>query len=449
LRILTLSNLYPPDVAGGYELACSQAVDALRERGHEVLVLTANPRFPLVERDPEHVLRRFQLVEDRDWIEDDEPDAFRAVRDAGSRFVNAQNVHALIEAIDRFGPNVVYVHNLIGLGGLGLIATLQHLGVPWVWHLGDAVPRELCCDRHAPIRAIVTMFNQSVRGQFIAVSQQLVDEIHAAGIVLADEVHVIPRFATPPTPAPEAGIAVADKVHVIPYWFIGDRPSARRPRKIDAPFRIMSCGLVNRQKGIDVLIQAAALLRQAGQDRFVVDIYGRVADPSLATMIREHDLTGHVRLLGPHPHAEILRLYGEYDLFAFPTREREPFGIVPFEALARGCVPLMSRRCGAAEWLTHGVHCLKAARTAEGFADTIRSILSGCSSGRRESRAHLGARAARRIAWPAWPNAWSGRTIAREAQSGLTDWRHSDKPAAVIAHPDLMDEPRSAHGGGR
>lgn len=355
LRILTLSNLYPPDVSGGYELACSQAVDALRERGHELLVLTANPRLPLAEPDADHVLRRFQLVEDRDWLDDADldPDASRAARDAGSRFINAHNVHVLIETLDRFEPSVVYVHNLIGLGGLGLIATLGHMGVPWVWHLGDAGPRDLCSNRHARIDALVNSFNRSVRGEFIAVSQQLVDEVRAAGI------------------------ALENKVHLVPYWFVDGPDSRGRRREPGGPFRIMSAGLVNRQKGIDILIRAAALLRRWGHDGFLVDIYGRVADPSLSSMIREHELQGHVRLHGPRPHAEILGLYGEHDLFAFPTREREPFGIVPLEALARGCVPLMTRRCGAAEWLTHGVHCLKAARTAEAFAATIQAVLNG------------------------------------------------------------------------
>ena len=32
MKILVLSNLYPPDYIGGYECGCKQAVDALRAR---------------------------------------------------------------------------------------------------------------------------------------------------------------------------------------------------------------------------------------------------------------------------------------------------------------------------------------------------------------------------------------------------------------------------------
>ena len=39
MKILVVSNLYPPDVIGGYELGCRQAVDALRARGHDVVAV--------------------------------------------------------------------------------------------------------------------------------------------------------------------------------------------------------------------------------------------------------------------------------------------------------------------------------------------------------------------------------------------------------------------------
>src|SRR4051794_6519676 len=41
MRILVISNIYPPYYLGGYELACAEVVDALRRRGHQVTVLTA------------------------------------------------------------------------------------------------------------------------------------------------------------------------------------------------------------------------------------------------------------------------------------------------------------------------------------------------------------------------------------------------------------------------
>ena len=41
MKILFLSNLYPPHVIGGYETLCMEAVEGLAKRGHEVSVLTS------------------------------------------------------------------------------------------------------------------------------------------------------------------------------------------------------------------------------------------------------------------------------------------------------------------------------------------------------------------------------------------------------------------------
>ena len=38
MRLLVLTNMYPPHHYGGYELSCQEAVEALRAAGHDVLV---------------------------------------------------------------------------------------------------------------------------------------------------------------------------------------------------------------------------------------------------------------------------------------------------------------------------------------------------------------------------------------------------------------------------
>ena len=357
LRIVALSNLYPPDVLGGYELACSQVVDALRCNGHDVQVLTGVPRLPILGPDAAHVHRRLHLVDDRYWVDLDggPDDVFAMLRDAGSRFVNAQNVHVLVSALAEFRPDVVYVNNLIGLGGLGLMATLQYLCVPWVWQLGDAVPRDLCTVRRELVPQLAAEFNRSIRGHYVAVSQLLLEEIRGAGFGLDGSVAVIPN------------------------WITGRRidEHPRRNSNADKPLRIMSCGSVSRQKGVDILICAAARLLSAGHGQFAIDVYGRIDDPTLPALARQMGLSNHVAFKGPRNHAEILSRYSEYDVFAFPTREREPFGLVPLEALASGCVPVITRRCGVAEWLVHGVHCLKAARHPQAFAEAFEAIIRG------------------------------------------------------------------------
>jgi glycogen(starch) synthase len=56
MRILVLTNLYPPAALGGYERMCRDVVERFRRRGHTVGVLTST--FGGVGRDVDHDVRR-------------------------------------------------------------------------------------------------------------------------------------------------------------------------------------------------------------------------------------------------------------------------------------------------------------------------------------------------------------------------------------------------------
>lgn len=352
MKVLALSNLYPPDFVGGYELACAHVVDGLRLRGHDARVLTAAPRNP-VTSSPSHVLRRFKLIDE--WNPNGMGNQYLSYRldEAESRLVSAYNIHVLTSTLDEFNPDVVYVCNNVGLGGLGLMTCLEFLRVPWVWQLGDCAPLLLCSTGLNTFRALADEFSRRMQGDFICVSEQLRREIESSGIRLSG------------------------RLHMLPYWITGS-PSLPRDRYYaGGRLKIMFAGQIARFKGVDVLIEAAARLREDGYDDFSIDLYGNLYDPTLLRLVREHNLVDHVIYKGILPQSELLEIYRDYDVFAFPTLEREPFGMVPIEALARGCVPLISRRCGVAEWVVHGIHCLKTERTPEAFARAFASVMRG------------------------------------------------------------------------
>ena len=367
MRVLVLSNLYPPDVLGGYELGCRQVVDALRARGHEVRVLTSAPRLP-VPPAPD-VYRALRLIDIwSHYLFARSAPVTSHLAQWESHRINAHNVHVLLEQLAEFRPDVVYLWMIAGVGGLGLLGCLHHLRVPWVWHLMDDVPLLLCTARGRVVPALAGAFNRQLRGTYLACSEQLVDEVE------------------------RGGIALRDRVEVVPNWVAGPLPPPRGEYLPDGRLRIVSAaGLIERQvdKGIDLLIEAAALLRERGYASFEVDVYGRVTDPSFPTLVRRRGLDAHVRFLGARPQAELTALYAGYDVFAFPTRPREPFGFAPLEAAAAGCVPVLSATCGIAEWLVHGVHALKAPRRPEAFARIFAAILD-----RRVDPAALGRRVA-------------------------------------------------------
>jgi glycosyltransferase involved in cell wall biosynthesis len=352
MRILTLSNLYPPDFIGGYEIVCAQVVDALRAAGHNVLVLTSAPRSPVPA--PAHVHRLFRLtnIYDFGWNAKTGP-LVKRLDEVQSSFINAFNVHILLTALAAFNPDVVYLHNIEGLGGLALVASLHHLRVPWVWQIGDEVPRALC-RRNLYERCLPTLvheYNRQIRGRYLACSRRVVAEIETDGL------------------------RISDQVDLIPNWIQGERAPARERFFDGSLLRIVTAGQIAPCKGIDLLIESASILQADGRHSFSVDIYGRVETPNYQAQIDKLRLRERVTLMGKCPHAELLQRFRGYDIFAFPTWRREPFGIAPLEAAGQGCVSVISECCGIAEWLMHGVHCLKARRTPEAFAQVIADIL--------------------------------------------------------------------------
>ena len=60
MRVLTVGNMYPPHSYGGYELVWHSAVEHLRERGHDVTVLTTDTRTGTFAPDPPHVHRELR-----------------------------------------------------------------------------------------------------------------------------------------------------------------------------------------------------------------------------------------------------------------------------------------------------------------------------------------------------------------------------------------------------
>jgi len=258
--------------------------------------------------------------------------------------------------VDEFQPDVIYAWNIVGIGGLGLMATVQHLGLPWVWHLMDDVPVQLCRPNGQVIGPLLREVDRQLDGRYLACSRQLVDEVEAGGIRLTPDVEVVPN------------------------WVVGDAPAPRtRAYRAGETLRIIVAGQIAQHKGVDILIESIAEVRLRGFEDVRVDIYGNVEDQFFPTLVRRLGLDDHVSFRGSRPQAELARLYESYDLFAFPTWHREPFAFAPLEASWRGCVPLMSQLSGNAEWAVHGVHCLKADRTPRAFADAIASVLSGAT----------------------------------------------------------------------
>ena len=350
MRILFLTNLYPPVVLGGYEVACANVARALAGRGHDVRLLTTWSHLPLRPDQPSWVDRSLDLhwfvphiaSDQRVWE-----------RELHSSFCSSYvNTLRLLQTIRGFRPDIVYVWNVAGIGGVAMLDLLNQVKVPWAIHLMDRIPSELKV--HTPV-TVLGLFNAQgselyASARIISMSQHLVDEIEMTGqIDFPQGVDLIPGWA--------------DETDALPH----------EPYLKGGKARFVTAGTVRPHKGIDLILQASSALKMSGRD-FSVDIYGDGEIQRYVDMARTLQVDDRVSFKGSRTQPDLLKLYAAYDSFLFPTWEREPFGFTPVEAAARGAIPIMTRNCGASERLVDGVHCLKIERNVEDLTEAMTKI---------------------------------------------------------------------------
>jgi len=127
VKILVVTNLYPPHHAGTFDLRCESIVNNLKLRGHTVRVLTSTHGMHLPQQGGE-VERRLLLngVYDHALVT-----GYNELKK-----IETENHVALRETIANFAPELVQVFSLFGLPK-SFIFALRHCGVPTVYDVAD------------------------------------------------------------------------------------------------------------------------------------------------------------------------------------------------------------------------------------------------------------------------------------------------------------------------
>jgi glycogen synthase len=333
MRILVVSNLYPPVVKGGYEVECAGAVSALRDRGDEVLVLTSSHGARSVDAEP-GVSRRLPLLPESAVGQLTAP----ALATVGSAIA--------ARTLERFQPDLVYIWNGVGIPH----AALQRIvtsGTPTAFRV---------CEQWFAGLFTRDLFMRYLRGN---------DTGHrATWAALARGVNLLPfnRYS----PSVEANVAIAWVSEFLRTSVAvpeGLRPVFERtilatprhpeelidlPRLESRPRRVIGfLGRLEPEKGVDVLIGAVGRLVAEGLDVEAVIAGGggdadRVRLERLAT---DHGVLDRCNFVGWLSKPEVLELLGRASVLAVPSVWDEPLTHVVTEgALAR--VPVVASRIG-------------------------------------------------------------------------------------------------------
>jgi glycosyltransferase involved in cell wall biosynthesis len=292
MRLLFVTNHFPPDHVGGYELYCAATAEALRVRGHDVFVMTGTSR-PTPGVEAMGVLRFDPTLTDVEAFED--------------------NGVRIRDAITRWSIDAALVWNTFGLGHHEVYGALR--GIPATCYL---MLHDLAY--HGP---------QTLRELRLIASSQLI------------RFHFLRRGFAPSS---------------LPLIYPGvELPPGSRQARHDERTRVLYCGRLVSYKGLHVALLALEDL-PSGFTLTVIGAPDRDSGygEQQRQWVRDHLLDERVTFRGPLPHEELPAEYLAHDVLVFPSIWEEPLGLVVLEAMAAGLPVSASRRGAPVELVTHG-----------------------------------------------------------------------------------------------
>jgi glycosyltransferase involved in cell wall biosynthesis len=370
VRILNLSNFYPPLSLGGFEQWCQEVTDGLRARGHDVAVLTSRHAARReTEGDPSWVHRRLHLEMELASLRN--AVRFFTAREREER----EDLDCLTALVDAFDPDVVLIWGMWNLHR-SVPALAERLRPGRVaYYAGDYWPtlpsqfepywrsparNLLAACAKAPLRAVAlrTLARErrpTIRFERVMFPTAFVrDELSRRGF------------------RPREGRLVPGAIDTGPYLRADASPRPADPDHL----RLLCVGRLTADKGMDTAVEALGLLvGRHGLQRVSLAIAGSGDDTCrkrLEILARQRRVDGLIRFLGSQPKSALPGIYRDADVFLFTSVWPEPFGRVLVEAMASGLAVVGASTGGAAEILSDGLNALTfEAGDAEGLASQV------------------------------------------------------------------------------
>ncbi len=368
MRILHLSNYYPPFYEGSTEIQCQQMVDALARRGHhQQRVLTSD--FTGADSNPSSrdIFRHIQMAE-RNQSQNDvfrelhlhhpSPDShtfwklYRQERD---------NVEVLERHIDRFQPQLIVVWGFQGLSG-SLLFNIDKSGIPCAYAvLNPWLTLWLKKEPWLDMWYHDSLANESVFKNLIS-GMHLHESIRKKA-PFGDPHHLSLQHSffcskSLREVTGREGLAV-QTAEVIPCGV----PVEKFYRKRNYPDHLrhlLYLGRLNKDKDPLTAIKALEILHRRGHREFTLDLHGR-GDASyerqLHDFIRNSILRGAVSFKVTNEEQQHVTLYS-YDMLLSTSKWKEPFPLMQLKAMAAGLPVISTLEGGHAELIRDGENAL-------------------------------------------------------------------------------------------
>jgi glycosyltransferase involved in cell wall biosynthesis len=373
VKILALTNLYPPHHAGTFDSRCESITKSLRLRGHEILVLTSTHGMKSEQRDSQ-VERRLHLN-----------GAFGhplLTKVTDLKPMEVHNSAVVTEVVERYQPDVIQVFSLQGLSK-SLIFTLRNTKLPVVYDVADhwlsAGVREDPWLRfwNAPSLSFLESSTRTAlemsgeRGRLDSTAptrmrkgyERLPSLYGDAKTLAAVAPNSVPSFRfdriyfcsqTLKQLTEMVGFVVSHAEVIYPgiqtQQFIGEIKPASAPVE-----KFLVVSKLDKDSGVMTALEALRQVR-AIKVKASLSIYGRGDSNYIAELrsfVVRHQLPVEF-LTVSNLNQDMPSVYRRHDALLYTPEWSEPFPTIPLEAMACGLPVIGSRAGGANELLRHG-----------------------------------------------------------------------------------------------
>jgi glycogen synthase len=359
MRILIVSNLYPPQYVGGYEVRCAQVAEALQQAGHTVQVVTSVYGLPAGAGRSEvirgvEVARCLNQYAFLPWRTRWPWTFFRACEELN----DARELRRIAE---RFRPDVVNWWSLYGLSKL--LPTLpRRWGIPdvhWIehWWMIEEYGRD--GDRPAafwasvwdgqwgprPLRPLLRAFGRRwearIARENLATRDFALAPTHICFVSdFMAQIHRNAGFEFPSSEVIYGGVP--------PEMFY----QPVRKRADSERLRLLYAGQISADRGLHTVVEALSQMGGDLRSRVTLDVAGDGPVDYVARVkaqVEGAGLTNCVAFVGKQSHAQMPALYRQHDVLVFASARREGLPLTMVEAMLSGCAVLTTEAGGARE----------------------------------------------------------------------------------------------------
>lgn len=341
MRLLFVSNLYPPNVVGGYEVLCADVAAELALRGHTVSVLTSC-YGGLVSAPPgQRVHQALQLLVGKTVYDAFDGDQQRR------HLLDRQNATALRRAIMDARPDMIFSWNLYGLGPC-FFESLPKFGVPVTVMLTDNWLASMLNPGHVDAYFRDAIYSKNVQRLPGQAGNTQCFEPHVSAIFgskfMRDFYH-------------RCGVDFrsARVVHNgVEHLQVDDDTLVPRGQlREQGIVKLLFAGRVVEIKGAHTAIEALDLLNRRGDGfSYQLHIVGDARDgvylERLKALATELGCLEQVKFSPPVKQEALFDLFQAHDIYLFPSLY-EPFSLTLIHALSAGIPTVASRAGGNSE----------------------------------------------------------------------------------------------------